>query len=399
MSEHDKHSQPIKAFLTSYTLLGLVLFFLFDCGLRLADRTFAFFDPYASSNRSLVWWAVNHFIEEKEKPDIVLLGSSLMMVAHHAGDATLLEKNQNEVFHHRSSCVEMDLKERLKREVRAFSFSIAGQMASDAYIIASSLLRGERKPEAIVYGIAPRDLMDNTLPSPASTETYKFATGFADLSSIESSARTQASEFVDLAFSKMLYSLARRDDLIALQHQLLRNALYPNLPKADRDTIHCPWKLRHLALLQFPEDCGSNELIVAPYGTHYEPYKDNSDEYRKRYARIKTSTYQSQLGFLKRLISYCESEGIQLFVVNMPLTPDNVALMPEGFYSQYLNQLDALCAGGHAQFINLNRPENFPRVCFADSVHLNGLGGVTFFKLLSNELAQHKRIAGMGRPL
>lgn len=383
--------------LTGYCLLGFLLFALFDCGLRLADGYLNFFDPYQSPNKSLVFWAVKHFRQEKEPPDIVLLGSSLMMVAHHAGDATYLNSIQNEVFHHRSSVLEGMWKKRTHRDVSAFSFAIAGQMVSDAYVLTFSLLRNERKPKAIVYGIAPRDFIDNTLPSPASTETYRYAERFADLSKIESEARPSLFERVDLLLSKLSYIYSHRNDFIAAQKTVLTAVLYPRTSAADRQRIECPWKLRQLALLQFPEDNGTNELMIAPYGLHHEPYKDNSEEYRQRYARVKEKTYDCQLSFFKKLLGYCRDEGIQLSVVNMPLTRDNIALMPPGFYSDYLRKVSSLSSLYGAQFLDMNKEPSFTRECFADSVHLNGLGGVTFFRRLCDELSRNSHLAAIGR--
>jgi hypothetical protein len=83
-------------------------------------------------------------------------------------------------------------------------------------------------------------------------------------------------------------------------------------------------------------------------------------------------------------------KGIQLVVVNMPLTRGNVSLMPHGFYDQYKSKLSALAAENGASFLDLNRPDVFEQKHFADTVHLNGLGGVEFFKLLSNELALNR---------
>ncbi|HEY9788010.1 MAG TPA: hypothetical protein V6D17_21660 [Candidatus Obscuribacterales bacterium] len=382
--------------LAGYSVIGLLMLCMVDAALHVSDRLFHCFNPYDSPNHSLVWWAVEAFKKEPNAPDLVLLGSSLMMVAHHAGDATHLNKPQNEVFHFHSSCLQDELERRLKRRISTFSFAVAGQMASDAYLIASRLLTGDNKPKAIVYGIAPRDLVDNTLPGPSSTETYRYLSRIADTSDVALMSHRSFFELLDLAVKRTSFVYSHRDNFLAWQHRLARSLTGRQMPE-NEFAINCPWMLRKLALAQFPEDNGTNELMIAPYGLHKEPYKDNSQEYKMRYACIKERTYKTQLAFLEKLMNFCRQEGIELFLVNMPLTPDNRALMPAGFYESYMNKLRRLSSGYSAHFIDLNNADAFPKVAFADSVHLNGLGGVTFFRLLAGELSHDSTIASQGQ--
>lgn len=380
-------TERAKTILSSYALLGLIMLLALDVGFRFADKTFHFVDPLESPNRSLIWWTANGFAKEKNPPDLILLGSSLMMTAHHAGDATKLNQIQNEVSHFRSACMEDFLRDKIGKPFSAFSFAIAGQMASDSYLITRSLLTGEKRPKVIVYGIAPRDLIDNTLPSPASTETFKYLSRISDLSDVALSARNSFNELFEFGLEKVLYTLSHRPNLLALQHRVAYSLTPFGHNAITRNEISTPFKLRQIALGAFPEDNGANELRIGPYGAVYEPFRDNSDEYRHRYARIKEKTYKSQLSYLEKLMQLCNSQGIKLIVVNMPLTPGNVGLMPPGFYDQFKATITKMAAENNANFLDLNRPNEFEQKHFADTVHLNGLGGVAFFKLLAEELA------------
>ena len=385
----SKHAR-VKAFLSSYVLLGLFVFLTLDVGFRLADNAFHLTNPLESPNRSLIWWTVNGFANEKSAPDIALLGSSLMMTAHHAGDATKLNQVQNEVSHFHSSCLQDFLSERTGQKPTTFSFAIAGQMASDSYLIVRSLLVGSKQPKVIVYGIAPRDLIDNTLPSAASTETFKYLSRIDDLSDVALSARTSFNELFQFGLEKVIYTLSRRPNLLAWQHKIAY-ALAPYGQNAITVNELClPFKLRQMAYQELPDDSGANELRVGPYGAQSEPFRDNSSEYRQRYASIKQKTYKSQLSYLEKLMKLTSERGIQLIVVNMPLTPGNIALMPPGFYEQYKNKVSEMAAANRAEFIDMNKPDVFEKKHFADTVHLNGLGGVAFFKMLSEKLALNR---------
>jgi len=381
-------AQGKAALFSSYALLGFFMLLAIDVGFRLADQTFHLTDPFESPNRSLIWWTVNGFEKEKRAPDIALLGSSLMMTAHHAGDATKLKEVQNEVTHFHSSCLEDFLADKTGQKLTSFSFAIAGQMASDSYFITRSILAGDKRPKVIVYGIAPRDLIDNTLPSPASTETFKYLSRISDLCDLALPTRTSFNEQFAFGLERFFYSLSHRPNLIALQHRLAYSLAPYGHNAITKNEINTFFKLRQLALFEQPDDNGANELKVGPYGAEREPFRDNSDEYRHRYARIKEKTYKCQLAYLENLMKLTNEKGIQLIVVNMPLTAGNVSLMPAGFYDKYKETIAGMAQANGVTFLDLNKPGSFERKQFADTVHLNGLGGVAFFKLLSNELAR-----------
>lgn len=382
-----------KAIPSSYVLLGLVMLLVLDLGFRLADNAFHITNPLDSPNRSLIWWTVNGFANEHTAPDIALLGSSLMMTAHHAGDATKLNKVQSEVSHFHSACLQDFLSEKTGQKPTTFSFAIAGQMASDSYLIARSLLVGPKQPKVIIYGIAPRDLIDNTLPSAASTETFKYLSRIGDLSDVALSARTSFNELFQFGLEKVIYTLSRRPNLLAWQHKIAYTLAPYGQNAITKNELCAPFELRKIAYSEMPDDSGSNELKIAPYGSEFEPFRDNTAEYRQRYAHIKQKTYKSQLSYLEKLMKLAKERGIQLVVVNMPLTPGNVALMPAGFYSEFKNKVGAMAAANDAAFLDLNKPNAFEQKHFADTVHLNGLGGVAFFRLLSSELALNHSVS------
>lgn len=378
------------AFLSSYAVFAFLLFIVFDFGFRTLDHAVKLTNPLESPNRSLIWWTVNGYAREPKAPDVVLLGSSLMMTAHHAGDATKTKEVQNEVEHFRSACVQDFLHDDLVKKISCFSFAIAGQMASDAYVITRTMLNGEKRPKAIVYGIAPRDLIDNTLPSAASTETFKLLNRSNDLSDLAFTARSTPMEMFEYGLSSAVYTLSHRANVVALQHRLAYNLAPYGSDAIEKNELKSTFQLRQLAMGEFPEDNGANELLISPYGLCNEPYRDNTEEYRQRYARIKQKTYTNQLLFLSKLMQLCKADGIELVMVNMPLTPGNVQLMPPGFYSSFKEKIATMARENNAVYLDLNQPGKFEQKCFADTVHLNGLGGLTFFKLLCSDLSKNQ---------
>ncbi|CAN5215753.1 hypothetical protein BH10CYA1_BH10CYA1_43990 [soil metagenome] len=368
----------------SYALIAVAALVLLDVGARLSYPLWNI-DRFDSPNKSWIWWAVSDFHKQSPTPDVVLLGSSLMLEAINSGDATYLHKPQNVSLHHTSSCLQDDLAAKLGYKPRTFSFAIAGQMASDAYAISSTLLNGKSKPTTIVYGIAPRDFMDNTLTNVTTTETFRYLSRVGDLSKTIAAARPSFFEVLDHWFENVSFIYKHRVDLACIQQYAAKSVLnsigYHNL-----DTYRVPFELRRIALREMVEDMASNETMVCPYGNPPVPYLDNLAEYRQRYAHMNAKMFKSQLGYLEQLLQYGKEQNINVVLVNMPLTADNVATMPPGFYQNYLSQIVGMAGKYNSKLIDMNIPGMFNRGYFADSAHLNGLGGMRFFELLSASL-------------
>lgn len=379
-SSKGKRKWP--AFMQSYIFLALITIVVGDTLARFAypwwpDQKFC--SPY----RSYIWWAFKDWNSESRsaKIDYVLLGSSLMWTAVHSADATRYGVAQHATSHHHSFYLQELLnnpKEHTHRK-QAFSFAIAGQMASDAFFIARSILPSSSSPAAIIYGIAPRDLMDNTLASPTSTETYQFTKRLFDHSQ-RKAWRMGWQEVLQ----QSLFLYTHRLDVVWLQHRLTHRAL--NLVGfRDLDNVYVPFALRRFAMRDLPEDIGPNEVPIQPYNPA-EAYIDNSAEYRKRYARLDNRIYSEQKSFLTSLARLCQQNHVSFYLINMPITQNNMKLMPPGFYSTYLADLQQVCSESRAIFIDLNDANHFPQALFSDSVHLNGMGAKLFFERLADSI-------------
>lgn len=370
----------------SYVCLAFLILILLDFTARLTFANWSL-DKYNSPNRSWIWWNTKDFLDHADNPDVLLLGSSLMMAALHGGDATFLNTPQNVAIHHRSAYLEKLLNARMHKPVSTFAFALGGQMASDAYAIAASLFHDKKKPRTIIYGIAPRDFLDNTIPSPASSETYRYLERTNNkLSNIALSSRTSFWDQCEWLCGRISFLYGIRPDLVYLQNKYARQLLAHVFNLKDLQYVHTPIPLRRLALLELPEDQGPNDLTVSSYYSQPPIYLDNIAEYRKRYQTFKEKTFRTQLMFLEKLLDFCRTENINIVVVNMPLTDDNVHLMPPAMYSLYLKNVKSLTAKSGAAFIDMQNSQLFPKRMFADSVHLNGLGGQQFFEVLSERM-------------
>ena len=383
--------RPSQALLSSFVVLALLAFIALDITARCTYKYWSI-DHFNSPNRSWIYWAVKDFKAQKERPQIVLMGSSLMVMALHCGDATALHFAQNNALHHRSLLFEQTLDTVLHKHYSTFAFAIAGQMVSDAYEICSCLLDGSSKPDYIIYGIAPRDFMDNTLVNPASTETFKYLSRVSDLSKIAMRARPSFWDRCDYWVGNVSFLCAHRADLVYLQHHYIR-VLYSHLHWIqDLDLVKTPMELRKIAMFELPEDNGPNEVFTGPWVSTAK-FLDNSSEYQKRYSQFNRKLFEEQRSYLSDMMNTCDKRHIKLILVNMPVTAGNVRLMPPGFYDHYKQTITSMAVAHNDSLIDLNNPKVFGDDCFMDSVHLNGMGGVRFFQKLAVALATNNALS------
>ncbi len=347
-------------------------------------------DHYASPNRSMVWWTVDDYRKQAKNPDVVLIGSSLLMHALHGGDAEYLQVSQNEVFHHKAAMLEDLLRKRTGVQVNSFAFALAGQMASDAYALSTTLFTQEKKPKAIIYSIAPRDLMDNTLASPASTEIFRFMNKLGGAKDVSWEGRKGLWEKVEYFVENGSALYEHRHYFVYLQQRYAKSMLRL-IGFKNNDEVHTPFALRRLAMLELPEDTGSNERFAQP-GLKAN-YTDNSDEYIKRYQPFKPGPFQTQVSYLDKMLTYCQAQGIEVVLVNMPLTEDNLKLMPPGTYELYKKNVTELAAKHNDQFIDLQDSRQFDKSLYCDTAHMTGKGGLKFFNTLAEKLTDGNRLA------
>lgn len=373
----------------SSVALAIVIFVMIDVGIR---STYSSWHPdrFCSPNRSWAWWAVQDLEKQNRTPDILLMGSSLMLSVIHDGDATYLNKTQDAVYHHRSYYLEHLMQKKLNQDVRTFSMAIGGQMASDAYAIASTLFNRKQKPEVIVYGIAPRDFIDCMFLDPSSTETYRLMSraGNAELKRLAGHKSMWNCMDDTLQYACFIYD--RRVDFVDMGQRWSRALLSAVSGIRDGGALKSSSTLRAEVMPGLPEDTPPNAWLVGPYDPRNTPFRDNLTEYKRRYSLFRPSVYETQIGFFERFLRYCHDNGIQVVLVNMPLTPENISILPDGLYTRYLSDVSKLAARYQARLEDFNEPGLFSHSCFADSVHVNGYGAERFVELLSDRLINCK---------
>lgn len=174
------------------------------CVLGLLVLNWAFFVWHADdhlpasehTHEQIAGRAISYKLQElaaqKANPDILLIGSSLMMSAPYyadfqiakndpakkkALDAFLAKCEQQRISpfqsYHGADYFEQVMTHDGKRP-SIFGLTCAACMASDAYLLLSRAL-AEKKPKSVIWAVAPRDFVDNVVPPAGQTPAYKIA--------------------------------------------------------------------------------------------------------------------------------------------------------------------------------------------------------------------------------
>ena len=309
--------------------------------------------------------AVDEYAALPQRPTVVLLGSSLMMNTFWLMDR-LVNPSLPDVFHYRGSfTLERQLAASGLPEQRVFNLASAGQMISDSYIWANEFLQGEKKPKVVILGIAPRDFYDADLPAIMATMTFKRLVGLENFDRYAPVFLPRWQDKVDFVAAHTCYFYGMRwrlqhETVRAMRQLCMASGLSPR--QAKPPSLTDDTQLRQAGFLL--------EALDA------QRWSNSLKEYRGRYHNIDKQDLSVQMGFLGKLLNLCHDRGIKVVLVNMPLSRENRALMPAGFYQQFRARINSIVEQRTAvQYIDLGDANGFGRPDYWDTVHLNDQGG------------------------
>lgn len=302
--------------------------------------------------------AVNEFNALKQKPSIVLLGSSLVMHPFWSMDKQRDMKGVGDIFHHHGSAtLEDELRKVGFKDPHVFSFAIFGQMVSDAYIYVNEFLGKDKAPEYLIYGIAPRDFSDSDLSSPMATNTFKRLVNLDNLAPYANLYLSDFKDKLDFVMGRTCYFYGHRWRLQQDFDKVVERgyvAFGIHKPAVKVDYKNAGFML---------------------FGGYKERWDSSEKEYARRYKNIAERDLSLQKGFLKRLLELSCQRGTKVILLNMPLTERNRNLLPPGFYKQYRSELKSIANQSGVEFLDLGDSPEFTEWDFWDTAHLGPSGG------------------------
>lgn len=339
-------------------------------------------------------WAVDDFLSDKQgRPQVVFMGSSLVLVPVAGVDADYLKRNIDGSHHHKSQYFEDQFKRHSGMQVKTFNFGLPGEMPSDAFLITKFLLKGEKRPDVIVYGVGPRDFMDSLLPSPAATDPYQYLNRFGDVTSHRHMIAPEWDQRLNFELAQFVYTYGRKFDMCVSAERLIAQALDEVLPKPKTDKPFTIQDRRTLFPYYKQMEITSNEAFFRPTTPETRTFDNaNLQEYKKRYARLKWRTFTHQMKFLADLMNTARERGTQVILVSMPITEINRDLLEKGTWDVYKRNLKVLAQSKDATFIDLGDSKQFAISDFMDTVHLHSGGGMKLLDIVAEKAARDRRV-------
>jgi hypothetical protein len=380
---------PLRRPLASRTLAALLFFVLvsatwstFRFG-KLAAEDFPF-DTWTSC-------AVSDFLHGiKQPPDVAFLGSSLVLYPAGSVDADLLNHVIDGPHHHSILYFERKFFEQTGQLISTFNFAVPGEMPSDAYLITEHLFKGEKRPHVIVYGVGPRDFMDNLLPSPSATDPFHHLARFGDYSHLIDKVSPELSDRFNYELGRLFFTYGQKEDL---SHGFDRGV--SQLINAELSSVPTiPIYLRRVLLPEYhATEVGKQDCLFKSYATKPRPpFVDNISEYKKRYATLKWDTFLTQMEFLAKTMEVAHDRGIPFVLVSMPITDINRNMIAQTALEAYKRSLRLLAASKHATFVELDGTKNYTIADYEDTVHLHSGGGRKMFASVAQVLAHDPRV-------
>jgi hypothetical protein len=306
--------------------------------------------PTVSLDRSEIASAVPAYLKElgQDHPSsqMVFLGSSLVVAPLMQAEANYSKKNIEWFFNRRSSYFEHLINKSATGDVKVYSLAVGGEMASDAYwILKNVLLKEKYAPREIIYGIAPRDVQDNLLPAISASETFQTLGSISDL--------PQLFNVYGMSWEQKLNASLDRVWALWRYHSDIKTYLKLRAKKMIAHLL--PDQMEQHKYKPFAEEAIGTPQVLPGSALPHTSREKTIDEFY----------------YLRELIELCTQNRIKLTVVNMPLSAQNMALIPPGFYKEYLDSVKNDCLKARVVFIDLNTDSWRKDSNYADTVHLN----------------------------
>ncbi|HNB22238.1 MAG TPA: hypothetical protein PKZ32_07470 [Candidatus Melainabacteria bacterium] len=339
-------------------------------------------------------WAVEDFLSDRQgRPQFVFMGSSLVLVPVAGVDADYLKRPIDGSHHHNSQYFEDQFKRLSGMKVKTFNFGLPGEMPSDAYLITKFLLKGEKRPDVIVYGVGPRDFMDSLLPSPAATDPYQYLSRFGDVTSHRHLIAPEWDQRLNFELAQLVYPYGHKYDMSVSTERAITAAINEWLPKPKTDKPFTIQDRRTLFPYYKQMEITSNEAFFRPTTPETRTFDNaNLNEYKKRYARLNWRTYCHQMKFLADLMNSARERGTQVILISMPITDINRDLLEKGTWDAYKKSLRVLAQSKDATFIDLGDSKQFATNDFMDTVHLHSGGGMKLLDIVAERAAKDRRV-------
>jgi len=108
----------------------------------------------------------------------------------------------------------------------------------------------------------------------------------------------------------------------------------------------------------------------------------------RSYNPVSKRMVDEQFAYFDKTLSLARKHGVDVLVVNMPLSRSNKKLFESGFYESYMQRLKSICASHDVQLADFNDAAWDADKNFIDTVHLSAEKSEAFIQALMAAVAQ-----------
>ena len=335
----------------------------------------------AIGNRTWSWWTLNDLNQLRSCPNVVLLGSSLMVAGIAECDANYRQKNLDLAYYRDAAYLSACLQKAFGGQFQSLNLSAPGQMPSDAYLTLSAAIKQGLQPKIVFYGLAPRDFMDGTMQNPSESEAFQVLRHFVETDNYCFDFYVTPVGRLDWILQKCSALYGGSFSVRRAMVDAVANA-FPLAEKGEPQRVVQLYLKRRLTPLAV--DPGTSFALPTTPNT---PLLDDTADYKARYKNPAKSIYQAQFKFLQRLADVCKQNKIKLVLLQMPITRKNVKLLKPALYNAYNTDLQLLAERNNLPLMDLCQFEDYDQSDYKDTVHLNGYGGKKFVDNLVSHLS------------
>lgn len=322
------------------------------------------------------------YLDSKIRPDILVVGSSLPMAAFSLADKKFTEpKNEKDQDRLRTytQAIEFEkgMLEKLGTRAKVENFSCAGGMVSDTYIFLKRLIDEGRIPRMVLYGISPRDFVDNIMPPLGQSPLFEV---ISDWGFELPKASMSTDQYISSLCSNYSYYFKTRrkhkNVLTAIAADALGRPIDLFTASANRDTENSGEILT-----------SGKQAVPNQIASNSNPLETDLQWYKKRYTPLNLSRFENETEYLKKLVKLCDCNHVMLILIGMPLTEQNKELIPPQLIVNYKKAIEEAQENQSVKWLDLANTKGFYPQDFSDSAHLNRSGSVKFQKLLLEKMA------------
>ena len=405
-------ARVIKRLLSSTFVLTALMLVLFDVGvkelrpLRLLNHT-----GMTTINQNFLVSKLPLALADSKKADVLLMGSSLVLFPsvrcddEYHGVKTRYDRwyLRNHLFEYsRADYFEHLLSERAGKPIGVLNTAVAAGMMSDQYLILKKYLDSGKRPGLVVVALAPRDFLDTQRSEVEKTPTYSILADFACVGDLLAK-KASPQELGDFLFgTASSFYKSRADYSTFLQTLASRLTGHPTSmytateQMANKDTggeedggkgaSEC-----HMSIFD------GEESVLGFSKPDYGPRQNTLgelDHYQQMYLPVNYKLFDTQAEYLDKFLALAKKHDIPAVIVDMPLTRENLAILPAEALEKYENLLAERATAAGAKLIRPATVDAYELDDFEDCAHMSARGGKKLFGLLAKRLTQDQSLAG-----